>query len=111
MNLVLHRNGYFAPASWADDNASDLDLGSTQPVLAAGNSTLIVGKRGVGYLLNTPDLGGIGHPLATADVCRAFGSAATSGPMVYEPCSSGGLAAVYVSASQREIDVRWRGPA
>ena len=35
-NLV--REDFFAPATWADDNANDRDLGSTQPVLAAGNS-------------------------------------------------------------------------
>src|SRR5690242_9900712 len=29
----LHRTGVFAPATWADDNAHDLDLGSTQPAL------------------------------------------------------------------------------
>src|ERR1700744_4765162 len=34
-NLV--REDFFAPATWADDNANDRDLGSTQPVLAAGN--------------------------------------------------------------------------
>ena len=55
LSPVLHRNGYFAPASWAADNASDLDLGSTEPVIAAGDPTtaFIVGKRGVGYLLST----------------------------------------------------------
>jgi hypothetical protein len=109
----LHRNGYFAPATWAADNASDLDLGSTEPVIAAGDpgTMLIVGKRGVGYLLSTPQLGGIGHELASLDICRAFGGTATSGSMVYEPCSSGGMAAVYVSAAEKKIDIRWRGPA
>jgi polyvinyl alcohol dehydrogenase (cytochrome) len=113
LSPVLHRNGFFAPASWAADNASDLDLGSTEPVIAAGDSTstLIVGKRGVGYLLSTAHLGGIGHEVASLDICRAFGGTATSGSMVYEPCASGGMAAVYVSAAQRKIDIRWRGPA
>ena len=113
LSPVLHRNGYFAPAGWAADNASDLDLGSTEPVIAAGdpNTTFIVGKRGVGYLLSTAHLGGIGHEVASLDVCRAFGGTATSGSMVYEPCHSGGMAAVYVSAAQRKIDIRWRGPA
>ena len=69
LSPVLHRNGFFAPATWAADNASDLDLGSTQPVIAAGDpsSTFIVGKRGVGYLLSTPRLGGIGGELASTD--------------------------------------------
>ena len=113
LSPVLHRNGFFAPATWAADNASDLDLGSTQPVIAAGDpsSTFIVGKRGVGYLMSTPQLGGIGGELASKTICGAYGAAATSGSMVYEPCRSGGMAAVYVSASAREIDIRWRGPA
>jgi hypothetical protein len=113
LSPVLRRNGYFAPATWAADNASDLDLGSTEPVIAAGdpNSTLIVGKRGVGYLLSTADLGGIGHERASLTICQAFGGTATSGSMVYEPCRSGGMAAVYVSAAERKIDIRWRGPS
>jgi hypothetical protein len=113
LSPILHRNGFFAPASWAADNASDLDLGSTEPVIAAGDpgSTFIVGKRGVGYLLSTPHLGGIGHALASRTICRAFGGTATSGSMVYEPCASGGMVAVYVSAAQRKIDIHWRGPA
>ena len=68
--------GYFAPAIWPSDNAHDLDLGSTQPVLAAGDSTLIVGKRAIGYLLNTTHLGGIGGQLAQAPVCKVRGAAA-----------------------------------
>jgi polyvinyl alcohol dehydrogenase (cytochrome) len=108
-NLV--RKDFFAPATWADDNANDRDLGSTQPVLAADNSVLIIGKRGVGYLLNETSLGGIGHQVAEQPVCGAFGGAAVSGATVYEPCSDGGLAAVTVSAAQREISVLWRGPA
>ena len=113
LSPVLHRNGYFAPATWAADNATDLDLGSTEPVIAAGNpsSAFIVGKRGIGYLVSVAHPGGIGRELASLTVCRAFGGTATSGPMVYEPCQSGGMAAVYVSASKRKIDIRWRGPS
>jgi polyvinyl alcohol dehydrogenase (cytochrome) len=106
----LVRKDFFAPATWADDNANDRDLGSTQPVLAAGNSTFIMGKRGAGYLLDTDDLGGVGHQLAEQTICAPFGAAAVSGSTVYEPCSGGGLAAVSVSAAQRNISVLWRGP-
>jgi hypothetical protein len=49
--------------------------------------------------------------VASRTVCRAFGGTATSGSMVYEPCQSGGMAAVYVSAADRKIDIRWRGPS
>jgi polyvinyl alcohol dehydrogenase (cytochrome) len=111
LSPALRRLGFFAPASWADDNANDLDLGSTQPALAAGNSALIMGKRGIGYLLSTTGLGGIGHQLAARAICAAFGAAAVDGATVYEPCSSGGLAAITVSAARREISLRWRGPA
>jgi outer membrane protein assembly factor BamB len=108
----LRRVGFFAPATWATDNRSDLDLGSTQPVLAAGNTTLIVGKRGVGYLLDTLNLGGIGHQQAALPVCAAFGAAAVNGSTVYEPCrDGGGLAAVYVNAQRGQIRVLWRGPS
>src|SRR5579863_2793273 len=53
---ALQRVAYFAPASWADDNANDLDLGSTQPVLAAGGAVFVMGKRGTGYLLSSTNL-------------------------------------------------------
>jgi outer membrane protein assembly factor BamB len=107
----LHRVDFFAPASWADDNANDLDLGSTQPVLAAGNSTFIMGKRGVGYLLNTLGMGGIGHQRAAKSICTAYGAAAVNGSTVYEPCNDGsGIAAIAVSAQRRSIRVLWHGP-
>jgi len=107
----LRRVAYFAPGTWAADNASDLDLGSTQPVLAAGNTVFIVGKRGVGYLLDATRLGGIGGQLAEQDICAAFGTAAVSGSTVYEPCRDGALTAVEVSAASKTIRVLWRGPS
>ena len=106
----LRRLDFFAPASWAADNASDLDLGSSQPVLAAGNSTFIMGKRGVGYLLDTLGMGGIGHQRAARSICAAFGAASVSGSTVYEPCSGGKMAAVAVNAKRGTIRVLWRGP-
>jgi outer membrane protein assembly factor BamB len=100
----------FAPASWASENANDLDLGSTQPVLAAGNSTFIMGKSGIGYLLNTLSMGGIGHQRAAQPVCAASGAASVSGSTVYEPCAGGGMAAIAVNAQPPSIRVLWRGP-
>ena len=112
LSPALQRLAYFAPESWAADNAGDLDLGSTQPVLAAGNTVFIMGKRGVGYLLNAAKLGGIGGQLAEQSICKAFGTAAVSGSTVYEPCRDGsGLAAVQVSAANKTIKVLWRGPS
>ena len=72
----------------------------------------IVGKRGVGYLLSSTELGGIGGQLAEQGICDAFGTAAVSGSTVYEPCrNDGGLAAVEVSAANKTIKVLWRGPS
>ena len=52
---------YFAPASWAQDNASDYDM-STAPVLLASGQVVLAGKSPRVYLLNGAHLGGIGHP-------------------------------------------------
>jgi polyvinyl alcohol dehydrogenase (cytochrome) len=108
---TLKRIDLFAPTTWANDNANDFDLGSTQPVLASGNATFIMGKRGVGYLLNTMHLGGIGGQLAEATICVAKGAASVSGSSIYEPCDTGGMAAISVSAAKRTIKVLWRGPS
>jgi outer membrane protein assembly factor BamB len=104
----LRRTGVFAPASWPQDNASDLDLGSSPPVLTGQGTILIAGKRGTAYLLNDKHLGGAGGQQAQAPVCPAFGGTSVSGSTVYLPCASGGMAAVDVSGGQ--IRVRWRGP-
>jgi len=108
---LLSRRDFFAPLTWGSDNDSDLDLGSSTPVLAAGNSTFIMGKSGNGYLLETQHLGGVSAPRAEAPVCRAFGAGALSGSVVFEPCTSGGMAAISVNAAKRSIRVLWRGPA
>jgi polyvinyl alcohol dehydrogenase (cytochrome) len=108
----LRREGYFAPTTWAADNANDLDLGSMTPALLGDGRILAVGKRGVGYLLNARHLGGVGGQLAKAPVCAsfagAFGGAAVTGTRVYVPCEGGGLTAV--STARGRIRVLWRGP-
>ena len=108
---ALSRADFFAPATWAADNAGDQDLGSTQPALAAGNSAFIMGKRGTGYLLDTTGMGGIGGQRAQRQICAAYGAAAVSGSVVYEPCIGGGIAAVSVNAAASRISPLWRGPA
>jgi len=105
----LRRTGIFAPSTWADDNAHDLDLGSTQPALLPSGMLLADGKRGTAYLLSAAHLGGVGGQVAQASVCEAYGGAAVQGSIVYEPCAQGGLAAVDTAGNK--IRVRWRGPA
>jgi PQQ-like domain len=111
LSPALRRLAYFAPSTWATDNAHDKDLGSTQPALAAGNTVFVVGKGGVGYLLDGTNPGGIGGQVAEQAICKAFGAAAVSGSTVYEPCRAGPLMAVEVSAATKTIKVLWRGPA
>lgn len=105
----LRRIGSFAPASWATDNAGDLDLGSMTPALLAGGMILSVGKRGTGYLLRTARLGGVGGQVDQAPVCTAFGGPSVRGAVAYIPCEGGGLAAV--STAGQRIRLLWRGPA
>ena len=105
----LRRTGIFAPTSWYDDSAHDLDLGSTRPVLLGNGMMVEVGKSGVAYLLDSRHLGGVGGQVAQAPVCPAYGAAAVDGSTVYEPCEQGGMAALAVTGDA--IRVLWRGPA
>lgn len=83
----LHRVAVFAPATWADDNRQDLDLGSSSPVPVAGR-IVIAGKRGTVYLVPA-SLGGVGGDVARATGCAAYGGAARSGSTVVMPCRDG----------------------
>jgi polyvinyl alcohol dehydrogenase (cytochrome) len=97
----------FSPAQWADDNSADLDLGSGSPAVL-GDRVLAVGKRGVGYLLDTARLGGIGGQLTGAPICNAFGGSAVSGSTVYVPCADG-TRAVDINPTGG-LTVRWSAP-
>jgi outer membrane protein assembly factor BamB len=100
----LHLADWFAPSTWADDNAADLDLGSMAPAVV-GNYVFIAGKRGVGYTLRLDHLGGIGGEVAQAPVCEAYGGAAVNRDTVFVPCNDGTRAVRIDSSGQ--IHVRW----
>ncbi|HEY1484516.1 MAG TPA: PQQ-binding-like beta-propeller repeat protein, partial [Micromonosporaceae bacterium] len=87
LDVNAKRADFFAPTSWAADNASDLDLGSMNPVLATGH-VIIAGKSGQGYLLDPAHLGGISAGTAFP-ACAAFGAAAVDGDVVFLPCADG----------------------
>jgi outer membrane protein assembly factor BamB len=106
----LRRTDIFAPTTWLADSKGDLDLGSTQPVLAENGMLLALGKSGTAYLLDPAHLGGVGGQVAQAPVCPAFGAAAVDGSTVYEPCEGGGGMAA-LSVAEGQIRVLWRGPA
>jgi outer membrane protein assembly factor BamB len=79
----------FAPQQWAQENAGDVDLGSTGPVLLPGGLIFADGKSGLGYLLHANALGGVGGQADDATVCRAFGGFAAQNTAIIVPCTDG----------------------
>ncbi len=113
-NTVLHLSpglkllDSFAPSNWAALNASDSDLGSTNPVLVTANRVFQAGKSGLGYLLDAGHLGGLGGQLSQAPVCRgqAFGAVSHTGTTLFVPCPDG-IAAVSVAGDRVTVAWRW----
>jgi outer membrane protein assembly factor BamB len=85
----------FAPASWAEENSVDADLGSMGAVLLPGtHSALAAGKGGGVFLVDLGALGGVGGQKGTVDGCQAYGGGASApvqggGTVAYLPCTSG----------------------
>jgi outer membrane protein assembly factor BamB len=100
---------YFAPSNWESLNAGDTDLGSVGATLVPSLGMVVaIGKEGVAYLLKMDHLGGIGGQLAQRSICDgAWGGTATSGHIVYIPCSNG-LYALEISESA--LAVAWHVP-
>lgn len=99
-SVLLRPLSVFAPASWKNDNARDLDLGSMSPVMVpAVRRIVIAGKRGTVYLLR-PTFGGVGSALARVGGCHAFAGAAVTGHTVLMPCKGeGAIRALTVGTS------------
>src|SRR6266496_1531401 len=99
--------GFFAPSSWAADNASDLDM-STEPALLPHGQVVAAGKARIAYLLSAARPGGIGgQQAALPSVCDddVAGGAATVGQTVYLPCESG-IVAVRASKAPGALRLR-----
>jgi outer membrane protein assembly factor BamB len=79
----------FAPDQWKQDNLRDADLGSLGPVLLPGGSLFIAGKSGIGYVLHSDALGGVGGQVVEEPICHAYGGAAVVGSIVFVPCNEG----------------------
>lgn len=96
----MHLLQYFAPTSWASDNAEDLDM-SMEPVLLPDGDIVAAGKSRTAYLLSGRHLGGIGgQETELAGLCDddIDGGGAVSADTVFLPCESGIVA---ISVSQR----------
>ena len=99
---------FFAPSTWASDNAQDLDL-SMEPALLANGQVVVAGKSRAVYLLNGSHLGSIGGQQAMlGSVCSddIDGGSAVVGTTVYLPCLSG-IVAVHATASPAAIHLLW----
>ena len=98
--------GYFAPSNWQQLNQGDTDLGSVGPLLVGDGHIFQIGKEGVGYILEATNLGGIGGELYSGQVCSsAFGGTASSGSLVFVPCTDGLVA---LSLSSSSFHIVWR---
>ena len=97
----------FAPTNWASLNSRDGDLGSTNPVLLGGNRVFQIGKSGIGYLLDSAHLGGIGGQIVSAKVCdgEPLGGVSRAGSTVYVPRAEGITA---VSIRNDRLAVEWK---
>jgi outer membrane protein assembly factor BamB len=82
---------FYRASNSAQLNQSDTDLGSVGPTLIAPNRVFVIGKEGLGLILNADHLGGTGGQLFSKHVCSggAYGGLAFQGGLVYVPCTDG----------------------
>jgi outer membrane protein assembly factor BamB len=87
----LKQTGFYHAPNSAQLNETDSDLGSVGPTLIAPNRLFVIGKEGLGLILNADRLGGTGGQLFAQNVCSsgAFGGLAVQGGIVYVPCNDG----------------------
>src|SRR3954447_15669309 len=80
----LKQTSFWRPTNAAELNRNDTDLGSVGPALLGGGRLFAIGKEGVGIVLSTGNLGGVGAPLFQADVCAggAYGGTAYQAPLL-----------------------------
>ncbi len=108
LSSTLNLLQYFAPRSWASDNAHDLDI-STVPALLSNGQVLAAGKSRIAYLLDAGHLGGIGgeaSSLGTGCQDDIDGGVAIIGTTVYLPCLTG-IIAVRATSAPAGLRVLW----
>ena len=111
LSPAMRRLQYFAPSTWATDDAQDLDM-SIAPVLLPDGQVILAGKSRIVYLLNGAHLGGIGKEQATlGSACGEDidGGIAVSGMTAYLPCASG-VIAVRATRSPPALRLLWTAP-
>jgi len=109
LSATLRLKQYFAPATWAQDNASDQDM-SMAPALLSDGQVVAAGKSSTVYLLNGAHLGGTGNEeTSLSGVCGNVtdGGSAVVGTTVYLPCLNGPVA-LRVTAAPAALNVLWQ---
>jgi outer membrane protein assembly factor BamB len=109
LSSALQQSDVFTPSSWGHDNAHDLDLGSTSPVLLPHEHVVQAGKSQTAYILNRRKLGGIGGQQAlVSGICGSDfdGGSAFVRSTVYLPCRNGTISAT-VGNSPVALTVNW----
>jgi outer membrane protein assembly factor BamB len=104
---------FWAPSDWVNLNRLDADVGSTGPALIESAGLIFeAGKAGVGYLIRTSRLGGIGGQAFTGQVCSggAFGGTAYARSMLHVGCHDGLVALKIQTEPAPSFTVAWRGP-
>jgi outer membrane protein assembly factor BamB len=105
---TLREVSFFAPPNAGQLNLVDQDLGSTGPLLLPHSRVFIMGKNGIGYLLDASNLGGISDGLASINLHvpyfeGAYGGDAYADGTIYLPIARGLLALQVGSDSLREL--------
>ncbi|HLX88848.1 MAG TPA: PQQ-binding-like beta-propeller repeat protein [Acidimicrobiales bacterium] len=101
---------WFAPTSWATDNDSDLDLGSSVPAVLPDGFVLQAGKSQTAYLLDQSNLGNVGGQVAELDnICGSDvdGGIAYRNSVIYLPCLAG-VMALQVQTSPPSLTQLWQ---
>ena len=105
----LKQTDFFRVSNGGDLNLSDTDLGSTGPTLLGGDRLFVIGKDGVGLVLSTTHLGGVGGQLFSQQICSGgYGGMAYRAPFIYVPCSDG-LVALRLDGNR--FSVAWTASA
>jgi outer membrane protein assembly factor BamB len=96
LNVLAH----WTASNWKTLDASDTDLGSSEPLPLPGGLMFVAGKDGIGRLVSATALSTAGQ-VFSARVCGSggvYGASLYRGGVIYVPCA-GGLTAIALSAT------------
>ena len=110
LSPTLQLEGFFQSPTWASDNSSDADLGSTGPELVGNGLAFQAGKSGEGFLFRTaPDATSKLALAFRGPACAAFGGDSWAPPFLYVPCT-GGVKALRVDLNAPSFSQAWQTP-